>query len=258
MTGAAQDPAGWFHRPAAAVSPELRLVCFPYAGAGPQVFRGWTRLLLPGVELCAVALPGRAARLREAPRDRLGPLADDLTAALLDLPPAPYAFFGHSFGGLLAFEVARRLHRRGAPLPRHLFLSACPPPHLPPLDRDVHRLSDSALKERLEKLGGTPLPVLECPELLDLLLPALRADLEAFETHLFEPGPPLPVPMTVLGGAGDRMAGAVALEQWAGYTSGSFDVRLFPGGHFFLHSDEDAVVASVAGDLARHVPAGVS
>jgi medium-chain acyl-[acyl-carrier-protein] hydrolase len=247
----------WFHRPAAAAAPDLRLVCFPYAGAGPQVFRGWARRLPPGVEVCGVVLPGRAARLREAPRERLAPLADDLVDALLELPPAHCAFFGHSFGGLLSFEVARRLHRRGAPLPRQLFVSACPPPHLPPLEPDVHRLSDRALKERLMKLGGTPLPVLECPELIDLLLPALRADLKAFETHDHEPGAPLPIPMTILGGAGDRVAPAHALEEWGGYTRDSFDLRVFPGGHFFLHSDEDAVVAAVAADLAGLAPAGV-
>jgi medium-chain acyl-[acyl-carrier-protein] hydrolase len=258
VTATDRDPAGWFHRPAASASPELRLVCFPYAGAGPQVFRGWGSLLPPEVEVCAVALPGRAARIRETPWNRLDPLADSLAAALLDLPPAPFAFFGHSFGGLLSFEVARRLHRESGPLPRHVFVSGCPAPHLPPREPDVHRLPDAALKERLERLGGTPLQVLDCPELIDLLLPALRADLEAFETHGYEPGAPLPVPLTAIGGADDRMVPAHALEEWAGYTRDAFDVRVFPGGHFFLHSREDAVVAAVAADLARHVPAGVS
>jgi medium-chain acyl-[acyl-carrier-protein] hydrolase len=239
----------WFYRPHATGSAELRLFCFPYAGAGPNIFRGWTRLLPSSVEACAVVLPGRAFRLDERPRDRLGPLADELAGVFRQLRAEPFAFFGHSFGGLLCFEVARRLHRLGAQLPMHLFVSACAPPHLPAAEPDVHGLPDGALKERLQKLGGTPLPVLECTELIDLFLPVLRADLKAFETHDHEPGPPLPVAMTVLGGSADRLARPDSLEDWGRYTRESFDVRVFPGGHFFLHSDEEAVVATIADAL---------
>jgi medium-chain acyl-[acyl-carrier-protein] hydrolase len=239
----------WFYRPAATQLAELRLFCFPYAGAGPNIFRSWVRLVPPGVEVCGVVLPGRAFRLDERPRDRLGPLADELVSVFRGLPAGPFAFFGHSFGGLLCFEVARRLHRLGAPLPRHIFVSACQPPHLPAAEPDVHRLSDRGLKERLQKLGGTPLPVLESAELMDLFLPALRADLTAVETHDHEPGPPLPIPMTIMGGSGDRLARADVLEEWGRYTRESFDVRVFPGGHFFLHSDEEAVLATVAETL---------
>ena len=196
----------WFYRPLATRSPELRLFCFPYAGATPTIFRSWGRLLPTGIEVCGVVLPGRAFRLDERPRDRLGPLADELVSVLRGLSAGPFALFGHSFGGLLCFEVARRLHRLGAPLPRHLFVSACPPPHLPAAEPAVHGLPVRALKERLQKLGGTPLPVLGCAELMDLFLPALRADLKAFETYDHEPGPPLPVPMTIFGGSGDRLA----------------------------------------------------
>jgi medium-chain acyl-[acyl-carrier-protein] hydrolase len=242
----------WFYRPLAARSADLRLFCFPYAGAGPNVFRRWARLLPPSVDLCAVALPGRAARLDETPRDRLGPLADELVGVLLELPAKPFAFFGHSFGGLLCFEVARRLHRLAAPLPRQLFVSACPPPHLPPTGPEVHRLPDRAFKERLRELGGTPVPVLECPELMDLLMPVLRADMAAFETHDHEPGPPLPVRLTVFGGASDRLADEETLDGWRRHTSERFTFRVFPGDHFFLHSAEEAVVATVAAELGEH------
>jgi medium-chain acyl-[acyl-carrier-protein] hydrolase len=241
----------WFYRPLATGSADLRLFCFPYAGAGPNIFRRWARLLPPSVEVCGVVLPGRAYRLDERPRVRLGALADELVSVLLEQPAGPFAFFGHSFGGLLCFEVARRLHRRGASLPAELFVSACPPPHSTPAEPDVHRLPDRAFKERLRELGGTPTPVLECLELMDLLLPALRADLTAFETHDHEPGPPLPVRITVFGGASDPLVDEETLDGWRRYTCERFAVRVFPGDHFFLHSDEEAVVAAVAAALGR-------
>jgi medium-chain acyl-[acyl-carrier-protein] hydrolase len=241
----------WFYLPLATGSADLRLFCFPYAGAGPNIFRRWARLLPPSVEVCGVVLPGRAYRLDERPRVRLGVLADELASVLVEQPTGAFAFFGHSFGGLLCFEVARRLHRRGASLPAELFVSACPPPHSTPAEPEVHRLPDRAFKERLRELGGTPTPVLECLELMDLLLPALRADLTAFETHDHEPGPPLPVRMTVFGGASDPLVDEETLDGWRRYTCERFAVRVFPGDHFFLHSDEEAVVAAVAAALGR-------
>jgi medium-chain acyl-[acyl-carrier-protein] hydrolase len=249
MTATALDAGGWFHWPGARRPAGLRLVCFPHAGAGPSAFRRWPRLLPPDVEVCAVALPGRGARRTEPPRDRLGPLADELASVLLELPEMPFAFFGHSYGGLLSFEVARRLRDRGAPLPRRLFVAACPPPHLPATQRDVHRLPDAAFKQRLRELGGTPAPVLDCPELIDLALPVLRADLAAFETHAHEPGPPLPVDLTVLGGASDVLVRSDTLGQWRQHTSRRFGVRVLAGDHFFLSSAEEAVMAAVAAEL---------
>jgi medium-chain acyl-[acyl-carrier-protein] hydrolase len=239
----------WFYWPAGRGPAPLRLVCFPYAGAGPNIFRGWARLLPPSVEVCAVALPGRAFRLDEQPRQRLGPLADELVSVLRRLPAKPFAFFGHSFGGLLCFEVTRRLHRVGAALPAELFVSACPPPHVTPAEPAVHRLSDRAFKERLRQLGGTPAPVLENPALMNLLLPVLRADMTAFETHDHEPGPPLPVRTTVFGGASDPVVDAESLHGWRRHTCERFTVRVFPGDHFFLHTGEEAVVAAVAATL---------
>jgi medium-chain acyl-[acyl-carrier-protein] hydrolase len=130
-----------------------------------------------------------------------------------------------------------------------MIVSACPPPHLPRTGRDTHRLGDDALKDRLRELGGTPAPVLACPELLDLVLPVVRADLTAFETHAHEPGPPLPVDLAVFGGTGDALARVETLSAWRRHASGRFTVRVFAGDHFFLHSAEAAVAAAVADAL---------
>jgi medium-chain acyl-[acyl-carrier-protein] hydrolase len=217
----------------------------------PHVFRTWSEALDPSIEVCSIALPGRATRIREEPRRHLAPLVDELVRAMLSLPARPFALFGHSFGGLVCFEVARALRRLGAPLPRQLFISACPPPHLPATQPPAHVLPDGALVQRLRELNGTPEAVASCPELMEAVLPAIRADLAAFETHNHEPEPPLPVPIMVFGGAADPQVETDSLEEWRRHTHERFAVRVFPGDHFFVHSAERALVTAIADELGR-------
>lgn len=226
-----------------------RLFCFPYGGGGTTSFREWQALLPGTVEVCPVLLPGREARIAETAFDRLPALAAALEEALAPALDLPYAFFGHSVGALVAFELARALRRRGAPPPVHLFVSAHPAPQLPELSRR-HDLPDDELIAELRRFQGTPEEVLDHPELMRLLLPTLRRDFAVAETYEHAIEPPLECPITAFGGLADPRADRVALQPWQQQTRAAFKLRMFPGGHFFLETDRELVLRAVAAELA--------
>jgi medium-chain acyl-[acyl-carrier-protein] hydrolase len=139
-------------------------------------------------------------------------------------------------GALIAFNVARHLDAMGAPLPSELFLSAHRAPHLP--DRDpMHELSD---EEFLARLGDARLAALD-PELREIFLSIVRADITLCETYRYEPAAALPCPITVFGGRTDELVDVSELYAWAAHTSNTFDVRTFPGGHFYQRGSEQVL-----------------
>lgn len=233
--------------------PTARLLCFPYAGAGPVVFRPWIPALPPGVQLRAVQLPGRAARLREPYRTRLPAIVDALEEILEPLLDRPVVLFGHSLGGLIAFETARRLQARGRP-PAHLFVSGKVAPDRPEQNRRLHALAPDEFLTELQQLNGIPAPVLACRDLLDLVLPAVRADFEVLETYQFEPAPPLACPLTVFGGSHDPRTTPEGLAAWQAHTVGAFEHFTLPGDHFFLDSARPRILDVVTRAL-RHLTA---
>ncbi|WP_433527966.1 thioesterase II family protein [Micromonospora sp. CA-263727] len=220
----------WARRPRPAAA--TRLVCLPYAGGAAAVYRAWGQLAPSHVEVCPVELPGRGVRMGEEPYRRLTPLVRALADALEPLLDRPYALFGHSMGGLLAFELARLLRRRGRPGPSHLFVSAAPAPdrrHEP----TVHDASDAEVKAHLRALNGTPPEVLENEELMALALPIIRADFAVLETYEFIDEPPLDTPLTVFGGTADRTVRPAELAGWRDHAT-TVDLRMLPGDHFFI------------------------
>lgn len=180
-------------------------------------------------------LPGRAARLREAPFRRVRELAATLAASLEEYQGEPLAFFGHSLGALLAFEVVREMRRRGAPPPLHLFVSSRRGPRIPEAEGAIHGLPDAAFVEEVQRrYDAIPDEVLREPELMQLLLPILRADFEMLETYEYAAEEPLDCPITAISGLEDSRVSLEALEAWGLETSGSFQTRRFPGGHFYF------------------------
>lgn len=241
----------WLFRPAPRPGARARVFCFPHAGGGASAFRLWPAGLPPEVELCAVQLPGRENRLREPPFASIRAMVDALVPALSAHLDRPFALFGHSMGAVLALEVARALQARGGPLPGHLLVSSRRPPHLPDPDPPLHVLSDPEfVAEVRRRYGGMPAEVVRDRDLLTLLLPALRADVRALETHRPPARPPLPLPISVFGGSEDRHAPREQLEAWRGETSGAFRVRVFPGGHFYLDARRAELLADLAATLA--------
>ncbi|MEI5103008.1 alpha/beta fold hydrolase [Streptomyces sp. PmtG] len=212
-----------------------RLYCFPSAGASAASFAPWRRFAPGGVTVCPVQPPGRAERFREPPYDRSDALVDDLAHALKDQFTGVYALYGHSLGALVAFELARRLRRAGAPPPVHVFASGRAAPHLPDVRRPLRDLPADELIRAVAGMGGTPEEVLRASDVMDLLLPLLRADLTVNETYAYRDEPPLGSPLTVFGGRRDPRADEAEILAWESLTTGAFQARMFPGGHFFIN-----------------------
>jgi len=227
----------------------VRLFCFPHAGAGASAFRAWSGTLPAGVDVLAVQAPGREARLAEAPFQHLPPLVAEVAGALGAHGDRPMAFFGHSLGAIVAFEVTRELQRRRRNGPIRLFVSGCRAPHRPPRSSPLHRLPDAEFLLELGRMGGTPHEILGEDELMALLLPVLRADFRLSESYLTSTTARVACPISAFGGRDDPEATAEDMAGWALHTTAGFRFRLFPGDHFFIFDGAVGVVDALASDL---------
>jgi medium-chain acyl-[acyl-carrier-protein] hydrolase len=235
--------------------PRLQLYCLPYAGGSARVFQSWRDILPPDITMFGVEYPGRGRRISERAINRIDILASQLVDALLEAPPGPYALFGHSMGALAAFEMSHQLAGRGAPAPILLAVSGHGAASLPSTERPVHASPDNAFLARLRELKATPPEVLEMPELLDLMLPILRADFRAAETYVPARRSKLHIPIVAYGGLVDPDVNREQLLAWTTETTARCAVRMFPGGHFFLRTARDDVVTTLVRDLTEALQA---
>jgi surfactin synthase thioesterase subunit len=245
----------WLNRPQPGSKTRLRLFCFPYAGGGASLYRSWAEPLASVAEIWSVQLPGRENRLGEPLYRSLPELIGALTDALQDALAPPYAFFGHSLGGLIAFELARALRRQGRALPLQLFVSGHLAPQLPQRHPPIHGLPYAQFVQELRRYRGTPEAVLANHELLELLLPVLRADFQLFETYVYQSDEPLDCPISAFGGLSDVEVSQEDLAAWRRQTRGLFTFRLLPGNHFFIQSAQAQLLQALGLDLSRHVSA---
>jgi medium-chain acyl-[acyl-carrier-protein] hydrolase len=228
---------------------KLRLFCFPYAGAPAAAFRDWAEKLNPAIELWAAEYPGHGTRRFETPFNRIPLLAEALLNDLRGELTGPFAFFGHSMGALVAFEILRQLAAQSGPEPACFFISAC----RPPWDRKpralIHELPDPEFMRAIRVLGGTPEEFLANPELAQLFLPVLRADFEAVQTY--SPGTDIRLgcPFFLYGGLDDAEVSRESLGRWDAVASGPSPIRMFPGQHFFFHTAAESVMQTLARDF---------
>jgi medium-chain acyl-[acyl-carrier-protein] hydrolase len=228
----------------------LRMFCVPYAGGGAQVFQQWPDSLPSSLEVWAVNLPGRGKRLMEPPFANLAPLVTALSEALLSLLDRPFVFFGHSMGALIAYETARSLRKMDAPLPLHIFVSGCFAPQLPD-PYPIHHLQHQEFIDELRRLGGMPKEVLESQELMELILPSLRADFIATENYIYREEAPLSSAISVFGGWRDPITTKDSLDAWQIHTTKYFSTRMLPGDHFFIHNTKSLLLELIVGELRR-------
>lgn len=229
----------------------LRLFCFPYAGGSAALFRTWAEALPPDIEVCPVQLPGRESRLLEPPFTRLELLVQTLVPVLCPYLSMPFAFFGHSMGALISFELAHQLRRQYGLGPVYLFVSGHRAPQILDPDLPIHQLPESEFVEELRRLNGTPKLVLQNAELMQLVLPVLRADFALCETYVYSTEAPLDCPISAFGGLQDSGVSRDQISAWRDQTNSSFTLSMFPGNHFFLHSAQALILSAVSRDITR-------
>lgn len=249
----------WFLEGPRWQSADLRLICFPYAGTGASAYRLWSAGIPREFEVCAVQPPGRESRFRDPPCRRIEDLVLPVVEALLPFLDRPFAVFGHSMGAIVASEFVCELSRRGARLPLHLFVSGRRAPHLPDPDPPFSTLPDAQFVAEIQRrYGGIPAEILADQEMLQVLLPALRADIAAIEAYPARADMRVECPLTVFGGTNDTRATQEQLAAWRDVATGSFRLRTFEGDHFYLTLRRQEllaeIVAALGPALARPMP----
>lgn len=220
-----------------------RLICFPHAGGSASYFLPVAKQLSSRLDVLAVQYPGRQERRHEACIDDIATLADRLAEEIRPLADRPMAFFGHSMGAVVAFEVSRRLLTHGIS-PLMLFASGRRAPACT-RNETVHKEGDQALLAEVRRLGGTDLRMLNDPEVVNMILPSLRGDYKAIMTYRCPPGIKIDAPVIALVGDNDPHVSLDEALRWKEHTSGAFDMQVFRGGHFFLNSHASAVMRTI-------------
>ncbi|MEO7360727.1 MAG: alpha/beta fold hydrolase [Gemmatimonadaceae bacterium] len=229
-------------------APCRRIYCLPYAGGGVAPYALWFRSLPDDIEVVAAQLPGRETRLNEAAQQSIGQMVDALVPAIESTSDLPFAIFGHSMGALIAYEVALALEQRATRQPSHLFVSGRLSPDEPDVRPPLRDLPESEFIAALQaRYGPIPPAVLAEPELLALLMPIVRSDIRAVETYQWQPDSPnIRCPVTVYGGELDRHPFPAQLALWGRVSANQVRVRVFPGDHFYLNTQRDALTADIA------------
>ena len=245
---AKNEKSEWFPFGKMAPDASLRLFCFSYAGGNASIFRSWHGHFQPTVEIFPLQIPGHGTRMQEAPLTRMKPLAEAASKARGAYLDKPFAFYGHSMGATLGFEIAHKLRAVWGVEPAHFFVSGRRGPQRA-AHRVLHNLPKPRFIEELKRLNGTPEEVLQSEELLDLLIPMLRADFEVLETYQYSERPALTCPITAMGGTEDHEITREDIDAWGQVTSGKFESHMLSGGHFFLHTAQEQVLRIVSEQL---------
>ncbi len=240
----------WFSGLEDAKEGKPALFCFPFAGGGTMIYRSW-KDSLPDHSIVAIRLPARETRLDEQAPEDMGDLLDALMPELLRVLPERFSFFGHSMGAGIAFETTRRLRREGHRMPQMLVVSAARAPQLRVLQDSFPAPGDAELLEQIRLLEGVPADTVENPQLVRLVLPAWKADTTLYRHYIYRSESPLAIPICAYGGESDPTLQPSHMEAWREQTDSRFRVRMFPGGHFYLQTSREMLLAALSKDLVQ-------
>ena len=241
----------WIRRPKVNPRARLRLFCFPFSGGAASFYNTWMNGLPREVELCPVQPPGRGSRFREPPFTDISPLVCSLSRIIRAYSEIPFAFFGHSVGALIGFELARELRRRDGLRPARLFVSGRRAPHISHRGPHKHKMPRSELIQTLRQYNGAPELVLKEPELMEIFLPILRADFSVGETYTYGDDRSLDCPITAFGGSHDKEASHDDLMAWGEHTNSEFRIKVFSGEHFYLKRAQEHLLREITIDLKQ-------
>ena len=224
-----------------------RLYCFAYAGGSSSIYAAWARALAPAIAVLGVEMPGHGSRFAETPLTTVSEMATDAADAIAASGSrAPYAFYGHSLGAIVAFETSRILGERFAEQPIHLFAGAARAPHLPAVVAPVSHLPSGEFLEAVQqRYGGLPAALFEEPELLEMVLPVLRADFTAYENYTYTQAAPLHHPITAFHGTDDPVVRSAAVNEWSHVTDSLFRLKEVEGDHFFLNTSRELLLQHI-------------
>jgi len=229
---------------------DMRLLCFPYAGGSAAIFRRWADIAVE-IEFVGAQYRGRASRMHEYLYRSVSEFVGESLANIKNFCNKPYAIFGHSMGAMVAFDLTKKLADNSAHTPVHLFLSGLASPWMRVAGKQIYDLPDHDFLCEIKKLGGIPSDILENSDILEILIPAIRADLEAAHHWRIDKCCDLGIPVTIFGGADDTGIPLEALADWASFTSMDIEINLHPGNHFFIHHEFPAIIDSIRHHLFK-------
>ncbi|MBC2578803.1 thioesterase II family protein [Clostridium sp. DJ247] len=224
---------------------KVKLFCIPHAGGSAAVYSKWKKYINPSIEICPIELAGRGKRFNENLYNNINEIVEDIYEIIKNNLQTDYAFFGHSMGSLIAYELTYHIMKLKNKSPKHIFFSGKKAPHIMYKNRLIHTLSDIEFKNRILEFSGTPKEVFENRDMLNIFAPILRADLGIFETYKYvEKHCKLDCNITIINGKNDDLT-INDISGWKQHTSKSCSIYLFNGGHFYLNENLEALISII-------------
>lgn len=222
-----------------------RLVCFHSMAVGASLF---TKFLLNpphGCDILAVQAPGRENRRSEPPAESVDELVDQILPHLLPLCDRLLVFWGHSFGGIVAWEAIRRLREEHHIEPNHFVLTGTAAPHL------MHRWQNREVLLKALVTDNTPDYLMSLsryvdnPEFIRAILPDMRRDFPLLKNYRFQMSSPLHCPITAFAARQDDMVYMDEIREWIEYTDSGFELIEVDGDHWFLDRNRERITATL-------------